>query len=115
MTQLDNPRRCAVADCFRKVVARGLCQTHNKHLKKLGAFRPIRESRPPRSGAVKLNGLSVTPACAEKLKHCAGETGLAVNAVITDVIEKWALRRHRRHQQRQKSEKPNPGTDEAVG
>jgi len=109
---MDKPQRCAVADCCRKVLARGLCQTHYKQLKKLGALRPIRECRPSRSGAVKLLGLSVLPACAEKVRQCSGETGMSLNAVITDVIEKWALRRHR---QRRKREKPTPSTDEAEG
>jgi hypothetical protein len=80
-------------------------------LKKVG-LKPIRECRPPRSGAVKLNGLSVLPTCAEKVKQYAGESGLTVNAVITEVIEKWALRRHQR---RRKREMPTLGTEEAAG
>ncbi len=88
-----------------------MCQTHYKHLKK-SVLKPIRECRPPRRGTVKLNGLTVIPACAEKVKQYSGESGLTVNAVITEVIEKWAWRRHQRRRKRQK---PTSGTDEAVG
>ena len=115
MKPLDNPRRCVVADCLRKVRARGLCQTHYKQLKKLGVLRPIRECRTRRLGRVKLLGLSVLPACEEKVKQHAGETGLTVNAVITDVIEKWALRRHRQERKSGSARRPIPGSDEAVG
>jgi hypothetical protein len=84
-------RQCSVTDCGRKVQAGGLCQTHRKQLRKLGAVRPIRQYRPPRQGTVKLSGVTVSCDCADKVKRYASEGGLTVNAAITNILEEWAL------------------------
>jgi hypothetical protein len=83
-------RRCSVPDCGRKLQASGLCQTHRKQLRKLGAVKPIRLQRPAREGTVKLLGATVTRECADKVNRYAKDSALTVNAAVTNIIEEWA-------------------------
>jgi len=90
-------RICSVPDCGRHVRAKGVCQTHWKRLKKTGkAEGPIKPVRSRRLGAVRVGGCSLSPHAAKTVKRYAGERGVAFNAVVTDVLEAWALRRNRR-------------------
>jgi len=88
---------CSVPDCGRHVRALGLCQTHRKRLKTTGrAEGPIKPVRPRRLGAIRLGGCSLSPEAANAVSRCAEARGVAVNAVVTDVLETWARRRNRR-------------------
>jgi hypothetical protein len=89
--RMADPRLCSVADCGRKVQASGLCQTHRKQLRKHRAVRPIRHYRPPRQGTLKLSGVTVSSDCADKITRYATESGLTVNAAMTNILEEWAL------------------------
>jgi hypothetical protein len=85
---------CRAPDCNRPVRARGLCQTHYNHDRNTGRLEPIRPRRPPRRGTTKrLSGHVLTHECAAAVSSHAKDRGLAVNAVITDVLEAWARRR----------------------
>jgi len=88
----DRTRVCSVAGCGRPVSARGMCQTHNKHMRKSGAVRPIRVHQPPRTGrTVRLpGGVVVTPECAAAVDSYAREHGYTRHRVVTDVLEDWA-------------------------
>jgi len=88
---------CSVADCGRRAKARGLCQTHWKRLRETGKVGgPIKPVRPRRLGAVRVGGCSLSPHAVKTVERYAGERGVAVNAVVTDVLEAWARRRNRR-------------------
>lgn len=84
------PPVCKVPGCGRKIRVRALCQTHYNQMRETGTVRPIAPQRPRRLQAVKLSGLSVTPDCKEKLMRRAEERDLAINAVVTDILEAWA-------------------------
>jgi hypothetical protein len=86
------PRICSVDGCGRPARARGLCQTHYKHLRKHGETRPINPKRQGREGTVRYAGLSLTEACAAAIDAVAQSESVAPNAVITDIIETWARR-----------------------
>ncbi len=86
------PRICSVEGCGRDARARGLCQTHYKHLRKHGETRPINPKRQGREGTVRYAGLSLTEACAAAIDAVAKAENVAPNAVITDIIETWARR-----------------------
>ena len=86
-------RRCSVLGCGRKVQASGLCQTHRKQLRKLGAVKAIRLYRPAREGTVRLSGVTVTRDCADKVNRYAEDSALTVNAAVTNIIEEWAARK----------------------
>jgi hypothetical protein len=58
-------------------------------MRKHGAVKPIRHYRPPRTGTVKLSGLTVTRDCADKVNRYAKDSGLTVNAAATNIIEQW--------------------------
>lgn len=85
-------RICTVEGCGRPARARGLCQTHYKHLRKYGSTRPINPKRHGREGTVRYAGLSLTKQCADAIDSVARSEKVAANAVITDIIEGWARR-----------------------
>jgi hypothetical protein len=82
-----------VSGCGRPIRARGLCQTHYKHLRKFGKVRAIKPKREGRTGTVRYSGLSLTSGCADALQHLARQRSVAPNAIITDILEAWAKRR----------------------
>jgi len=86
------PRLCVVEGCGRPARARGLCQTHYKHMRKHGETRQINPKRQGRDGTVRYAGLSLTSGCASAIDAVAKTQGVAPNAVITDIIEGWAKR-----------------------
>src|SRR4051812_10058449 len=88
-------KRCTVVGCRRPSRARGMCQSHYKHLGKYGEPRRIRNKRQGRKGTTKFGGFSVTPGCAEALTDSARRLGRTPNYVITDVLELWAKRAQR--------------------
>jgi hypothetical protein len=92
----QRPRLCAVEGCDRPSRARGLCQTHYKHVRKYGKARPINPKRQGRDGTVRYAGLSLTRGCAGSIEGVARRKGIAPNAVITDIIEDWARRQQSR-------------------
>jgi len=83
-------RVCTVPECGRQVRARGLCQSHYKHVRKTGAPRSIRKVRVRRLGAHKVSGLSLSPACAEEVLREARMRDFSPGAIIVDAIEAWA-------------------------
>ncbi len=85
-------RVCSVSGCGRPIRARGLCQTHYKHLRKFGKPRAINPKREGREGTVRYSGLSLTAECAQAIDKLARREGLAPNAIITDILETWAKR-----------------------
>ncbi len=91
------PGICHLEGCGRKARALGLCQTHYKHLKKYGKPKPIHLKREGRTGTRKFAGLSLTKECAELIDALAKERKVSRNAIITDVLEAWARRHARDH------------------
>lgn len=89
----QKPRVCSVPGCSRPTRARGLCQTHYKHLRKFGKVRAIKPKREGRPGTVRYSGLSLTSNCATALQSLAKQRNVAPNAIITDILEAWAKRR----------------------
>ena len=73
--------------------ATGLCQTHYKQQLRRQKLKPITEKRTKREGTVRYGGLSLTEQCVSVMRARAKRESLAANAVITDILEKWALRR----------------------
>lgn len=64
---------------------------------KTGQLRPIRvlkyPKRLPRTGTVKLNGLSLTIACTKKLQREARRRGCSLCQVMSEKVEEWFKRR----------------------
>ncbi len=93
MKTQQRARMCSVSGCGRPIRARGLCQTHYKHLRKFGKVRAIKPKREGRMGTVRYSGLSLTSGCADALQYLAKQRNVAPNAIITDILEAWAKRR----------------------
>jgi hypothetical protein len=80
-------RNCTIRGCGRPTFARGLCQTHERHLQKFGEIREIRPYRHRTPGTVKFAGLRLSPRCAKQLQRHAGRRGISLGAAIADVLE----------------------------
>jgi hypothetical protein len=88
----EKKKVCSFSGCGRPSRALGLCQTHYKQKRKLGTMRAIKPKRQGREGTVRFAGLSLTRECAEAIDALARKSGVAANAVITDILEAWARR-----------------------
>jgi hypothetical protein len=98
---------CWAPECHRPVRARGLCQTHYNQHRHTGRLEPIRPQRRPRRGTnTRLSGHVLTCECAAAVSSYAKDRGLAVNAVITDVLEAWARRRRKKRRVERQSCNP---------
>jgi len=85
-------KHCRVEGCGRSVRARGLCQTHYKHLRRGERLLPIAPKRSPREGTEKLSGFSLTHHAAKVVRTSAERRRVAISAVVADVLEQWARR-----------------------
>ena len=83
-------RGCSFRGCGRQMRARGLCQTHYKQQLQGEALKPIALKRAKREGTMRYAGLSLTEACVSVIQERAKRMSLTGNAVITDILEKWA-------------------------
>ena len=81
---------CKVSGCGRRPRAKGYCQTHRKHLLKLGQTRPIRPQRARRQHSVRMSGLCLTLSTVYLIEREAKRRNVARNAVITDILEEWS-------------------------
>jgi hypothetical protein len=80
---------CTVEGCGRPEAAKGLCQTHRRHVAVLGHPRPIRSYRERTSGTVKFAGLRLSPGCVRKVRRFADARGLSPNAAVQEILEAW--------------------------
>jgi hypothetical protein len=83
---------CAVKNCGRPVRSRGLCQTHYKHMRQGKELKLIPPRRAARENTQRCCGLSLTARCVRLLMLVAERDHVAPNAVVTDVLERWAER-----------------------
>ena len=81
---------CGFAGCGRPVRAVGLCQTHYKQQLRGEELMPLALKRAKREGTRRYAGLSLTEECVSVIKERAKRLSLTANAIITDILEKWA-------------------------
>jgi len=87
---------CTVPDCGRPTYARRLCQTHHRQQRVMGAIGTIRPYHKRTADTVKLAGLRLSPACAQRLQQRALGAGTSLGATIAGVLEAWTDRGERR-------------------
>jgi hypothetical protein len=83
-----------VRDCGRPAYARGLCQTHHRHVLEGKEPVPIRPYRPRAPNTIKFSGLRLTRSCAEKLAGFAQARRISRGAAIAEILEQWHSQAH---------------------